>query len=109
MTRRSTCAADGCENVVVPNERGRPQIYCSPACRPSSRATYDQSRLVVELDHEPTHDDARPSGRIWQVRLRRGSRSVTIAEGLGRPSAEHLGRRIDELLSTRRTGGGAID
>jgi len=56
-------------------------------------------RLVVELEHEEIADGARPAGRIWQVRLRRGRRCVTIADGLGRPSAEHLVRLIDELLT----------
>lgn len=91
------CAAPGCTNPVVRPRTGRPPTYCSPACRPSARTT--TGHLVVEVDHEPTPDDARPTGRIWMVRLRRGSRSVIIAAELGRPSADHLAGQIGKLLS----------
>jgi hypothetical protein len=101
------CAAPGCENVVLrQNRRGRPPRYCSPACRPAAKAPL--RRLLVEVDHAPTTDQSRPLGRIWLVRLRRGQRSVVIASELGRPSADHLANQIRELLSTK-TRGGAIE
>jgi len=44
------------------------------------------------------------------VRLRRGERSVIVAIGLGRPSADHLANQISDLLEPiEPAGGGAID
>jgi hypothetical protein len=44
------------------------------------------------------------------VRLRRGDRSVIVAIGLGRPSADHLAGQISDLLGGRQPArGGAID
>jgi hypothetical protein len=68
------------------------------------------SSLVVELDHVAIAQNARPTGRIWSVRLRRGKRSVTIAEELGRPSADHLVAQINQLIGApAATKGGAIE
>ena len=79
------CAAPGCANPTVRRHpRGRPPIYCCPACQ--RRA----ARLYVDIDCD--HDTpGRPTGRVWRVRLCRRGRCVVIADGLGRPSAEHLG------------------
>jgi len=63
--------------------------------------------LVVEVDHEPTPDHARPRGRIWMVRLRRAGDTVVIASELGRPSADHLAGQISALLNPRRRAEGA--
>ena len=102
MTRRSTCAADGCDNAVVQNERGRPQIYCSPPCRPSSRATY-QSRSSSSSTMSPRRTTPVPPDGIWQVRLRRRpktSRSPTVSAD---PSAQRLASdRRAALNPTRR-------
>jgi hypothetical protein len=101
------CARDGCDNLVMRSARpGRPAIYCSPECRPTRQKG---SLLSVSVTHEPTEEGTRPAGRIWQVQLRRGARSVTIADGLGRPSAEHLARQVSELFSLSQAEGGAID
>jgi len=105
-TRTVTCAAPGCDEPVVRNRRGRPAIYCSPECRPAARG-HAGVHVVVEVDHEPTPDNERPTGRIWLVRLRRGSHSVVIAAELGRPSAEHLAGQLNELLASRRRANGA--
>lgn len=105
-----TCAAPGCTKAVERrHRRGRPPIYCSPACRASSHAlSAKTSTLVVEVDHEQT-DDARPAGRVWLVRLRRGSRAVTVASELGRPSADHLAAEISTVIAGQQaTRGGAI-
>ncbi len=64
-------------------------------------------RLVVEVDHEPVDDGARPAGRIWVVRLRRGPRQVVVASELGRPSADHLAHQIGDVISPRRRAKGA--
>jgi hypothetical protein len=98
-----TCAADGCENDVPPRtgRHGRPPVYCSPECRKNKPSL---GRLVVEIDHEPIEDEERPSGRVFLVRLRRGDKTVTIAEQLGRPSAELLAYEITELLPRQRGG-----
>lgn len=97
-----TCAAPGCdERVTRTGRRGRPAIYCSPACRPAARGRAGV-RVVVEVDHQPTPDDERPTGRVWIVRLRRGTQTVVIAAELGRPSADLLAGQLNELLATRR-------
>lgn len=105
-----TCAAPGCDNPIARTGRpGRPAIYCSPSCRPAGRGR-GGVHVVVEVDHQPTPDSERPLGRVWVVRLRRGEECVVIAAELGRPSAEHLARQLNMLLSTRRqTKGVAIE
>jgi hypothetical protein len=93
------CAAANCENPVPPQSgRGRRAIYCSPPCRPT--AHQPSQRLHAEVDHGATESGERPSGRVWSVQLHRGNRSVVVATELGRPSAEHLAARINDLLTT---------
>ena len=110
----STCQAPGCANPVTrTSTRGRPTRYCSPACRPSFYKARPARRLTVEIDHEPTEAGARPAGRVWSVQLSRGKKSVVVATGIGRPSADHLAGQLSELLglsaagSTRSRGGGS--
>ena len=99
MIETRTCAAQGCDTPVpLRTGRGRPFIYCSASCRPTQQRKDPKVSLVAEIDHEPTTENVRPAGRIWSVRLRRGSRVVTIAEELGRPSADHLIAQINELI-----------
>ena len=93
----TVCAAPGCNNTVVRRARGRPASYCSPACRPSRRTA--RPRLTVELDHPDTSPDGRPTDRVWVVRLRRGPRTVTIADNLGWPSAASLADQLNDLLT----------
>jgi len=100
----TTCAADGCGNEVPATKRpGRPSVYCSPACRPSF--VDRNSGVTADVGHEPTVDDARPSGRVFFVQLRNGKRTVVVASEIGRPSAEDLARRINEVLHPRANGG----
>ena len=101
------CAAPGCDEPVVrTGRRGRPAVYCAPACRPAGRGRAGV-HVVVEVDHEPTPDNERPTGRVWLVRLRRGTQSVVIAAELGKPSADLLAGQLNELLATRRQALGA--
>jgi hypothetical protein len=100
----TACAAAGCSNEVPAETRpGRPSIYCSPACRPSFAGR--GPGVTVTVGHEPTPDNTRPSGRIFFVQLRNGKRSVVVASEIGRPSAEDLARRINEVLHPRAQGG----
>jgi hypothetical protein len=91
---RLTCARDGCENPVLrrPNQRGRPQIYCSPACRPS----YSRPQLSVEVEREES-DDAE-HGRDWSVRLRRGERILVVQRGIGRFSATAFAAELSAIV-----------
>jgi hypothetical protein len=100
-----TCAAPSCDNPVPPSPRGRPPIYCSPACRPSRQPR--SSSVYVEIDHPATSADGRPVERLWTVRLRRGNRAVVIADNLGWPSANALAHELFDLLTPTR--GAAID
>jgi hypothetical protein len=95
----STCQGPGCANPIPQtSRRGRPTAYCSPACRPSSYKARRPRRITVEVDHEPTETGARPTGRVWSVQLSRGTKSVVVASGLGRPSADHLAGQLSQLL-----------
>lgn len=102
----TACANPGCDNPLpAPNHTGRPAIYCSPACRKRRRhppaGKSDDSvgdAIVVELDHPATSTDGRPPQRIWTLRLRRRQHSVTIAEGLGWPTANALAQQLRHLL-----------
>lgn len=96
-----TCAGPECNEPVIVGGRGRPRIYCSAACR-NRRSHGPVGRVVVEVDHEPRPPNARPTGRIWAVQLRRLDYTVVIATGLGRPSAEDLARQIDRLINPPR-------
>ena len=106
-----TCAATGCENPVPERTgRGRPFLYCSASCRPTGQRQHRLGDLVVEIDHAEVADNIRPAGRIWSVRLRRGTRSVTVAEELGRPSADHLVAQLSELIGKPSGAkGGAVE
>lgn len=106
VERAALCAAPGCDEIIVRAGRGRPKLYCSPACRPAARG-HAGVRVIVEVDHAPTPDLGRPTGRVWLVRMRCGTRSVVIAAELGRPSADHLAGQLNELLATRRRAKGA--
>jgi hypothetical protein len=100
----AVCARPGCTQPVASRQHsyGRPPIYCSPECRPSYKR--DPRTVTVELDHD---DD---DGRYWTVRLRRGHRTVLVAQHLGRFSATLLYRDLDQLLHPRSAPkGGAID
>jgi len=68
----------------------------------------NRGRLTVEVDHEPVEDGARPVGRVWLVRLRRGKRQVVVAAELGRPSADHLANQIAHVVSPGRAEGAAM-
>lgn len=102
------CRAPGCGQPLRRGGRGRPPLYCSPACRRAALGA--RARLTVEVDHEPMEADGRPTGRVWLVRMRRGTRAVVIASELGRPSADHLASQIASLLSPcRGAEGGAME
>ena len=91
----TVCAAADCENPVPRRPgRGRPAIYCSPECRP----TRCRPGVVVEVDHPEASPDGRRAQRVWTVRLRRGRRTVVIAEDLGWPSAHALAAQLEDLL-----------
>lgn len=107
----STCQAPGCTNPVTQTSpTGRRTRYCSPACRPSSHKARRARRLTVEIDHEPTEAGVRPLGRVWFVQLSSGTKSVIVASGLGRPSADHLAGQLSELLGRgERAKGGAVE
>lgn len=105
------CAAPDCTAPVTHHGgRGRPALYCSPACRAAASRNHRRTRdtpPTVEVDHCSTSARGRPSGRVWLVRLRRGEHAVVIATGLGRPSAEHLARQITQLLHPHSDRGGS--
>lgn len=108
MSDPGLCATPGCGAILPPQTgRGRPRIYCSPQCR--TQAVANRGRLTVEVDHEPVEDGARPAGRVWLVRLRRGGRQVVVAAELGRPSADHLANQITDVVSPARAEGAAMD
>ena len=97
-----SCARPGCTNPVVRNPRGRPRLYCSPACRTQGyRDTHLDARhqITVEVDHGSTSSRGRPAGQVWLIRLRRGHQQVIVATGLGRPSADHLANQIDNIIN----------
>lgn len=55
-------------------------------------------RLAVEVDSGSATSWERPPARAWLVRLRSGERSVIVAWGLSRSSAEDLAERIAQIL-----------
>lgn len=105
------CARPGCPNPVNrPNSRGRPPIYCSPACRAQAQRRPADGPILVEVDHGPLNAQRRPAGRVWLVRLRRGHHAVIVASGLGRTTADSLAAQITTVLHPRpTTPGAAID
>lgn len=101
------CAAPGCEEPLPEQTgRGRRRRFCSPQCRTASATR--TAPLAVEVDHENLDENARPLGRVWLVKMRRGPKEVVVAQGLGRPSADYLARQIADLIERPRKpeGGG---
>jgi hypothetical protein len=95
------CARPDCPNPVPRNPRGRPRLYCTPACRMAAHRDRDpdaRAPLTVEVDHGSTSSRGRPAGHVWLVRLRRGQHQVVVAVGLGRPSAEHLAAQVRDVI-----------
>ncbi|MDA8044452.1 MAG: hypothetical protein M0Z30_04320 [Actinomycetota bacterium] len=105
------CARPDCPNPVTrPTRRGRPPIYCSPACRARAKRRPPAEPILVEVDHGSLTAQGRPAGRVWLVRLRRGPHAVIVATGLGRTTADHLAAQITAVVATRSTTtGAAID
>ena len=89
------CAGTGCPNPVTRNPRGRPRLYCTPACQMTAHR-YDHpdrhAPLTVETDHGSTSSRSRPAGHVWLVRLRRGNQQAVIA------AAEHLAAQIRDVI-----------
>ena len=112
MTTRSprSCANPSCDQPVIrAHRRGRPPLYCSPTCRNRHRAKprppADPNQLTVHVGHDHP-GPGRPAGPVWHVTLTRGLHTVTIATGLGRPSADHLAHQLHRLI---RPSGAAND
>ena len=102
------CSAPGCHVTLPPyNGRGRPRLYCSPDCRSANRRSPRRSTLSVEVDHTGDDTAGRPVGRVWLVRLRRGSEEVTVASELGRPTDDYLAIRIALLIDDEQRASGA--
>jgi hypothetical protein len=102
----ATCARPGCGAPLLRKARGRPPLYCSAACRHLVARKSPVPRLLVEIDAETSDGTGRPTGHVWLVRLRRGERSVEVATGLGRPSAEYLARQLRDLIDVPRPAEG---
>ena len=102
------CAAPGCDEPLPEQTgRGRRRLFCSPRCRTASATRTAQ--LGVEVDHETLDENAaRPFGRVWLVKMRRGPKEVVVAQGLGRPSAAYLASQLADLIERprRQEGGG---
>ncbi len=63
----------------------------------------------VEVGHEPVPEGERPTGRIFFVRLSRGTLGRRLKR-VSKPSADHLARQIEGLIcSHRRAKGGAVE
>jgi len=95
------CARPGCPLTVVRNPRGRPRLYCSPACRTETyrqQPAVARQPILVEVDHGSTSSRGRPAGQVWLVRLRRGNTQAIVAIGLGRTSADLLASQIRNFL-----------
>jgi hypothetical protein len=102
------CARPGCPNPIIrPTRRGRPPIYCSPACRQRAKQRRAGGPILVEVDHGSLTAEGRPAGRVWLVRLRRGPQTVIVASGLGRTTADHLAGQITTVLNPQSTTKGA--
>lgn len=92
------CAAPNCDNPVPRRPGpGRPAIYCTPTCRPSHNPRPD-GPITINIDPQP----AAPGSAGWTLTLRRGQRTVTIANNLGRFAAILLHNDIQQLLNPRR-------
>jgi hypothetical protein len=102
------CARPDCPNPVIrPGHRGRPPIYCSPTCRARAQRRPPNGPIVVEVDHGSLSAEGRPAGRVWLVRIRSGPKTVIVASGLGRTTADHLADQIIAVLRPQSTTPGA--
>ena len=102
------CARPDCINPVIrPRRRGRPPIYCSPDCRARAKRRPSTAPVLVEVDHGSLSSQGRPAGRVWLVRISRGSQTAIIATGLGRTTADNLAAQISAVLRPPSTTQGA--
>ena len=104
----AVCAAPGCGKPVPPRRPGaigRPPIYCSIACRPSSKW---HAPLTVDVEDE-AQGTTGGRGHDWTVRLRRGRRSVVVVRGLGWLSANTLAADLRRFLFPQEEGGDTIE
>jgi hypothetical protein len=94
------CAEPGCTNALPEASTGRPAAFCSPACRSRAhrRRHRQQDPLSVEVRLGSTSSKGRTRGRVWMVRLCRGSDSMIVAIGLSHGAAERLSERITEII-----------
>lgn len=102
------CAAHGCEGRVVrAGARGRPPIYCSPACRPSQHSQGGgATAVVVEVEPDDADLEDLEARRTFVVRLRRGQRFVVVARGVGRFSAAGIADELRVLFPPKAQQGG---
>lgn len=105
-----TCAASGCDNPVPDRNGtpGRPFLYCSPQCRPSSKPHHYRPPLTVDI-HQDNDADNTHNPRTWTVALRRGADTVIIGDQLGRFSATALARDLQQLIHPPPHQGGPTD
>jgi len=109
VTASQTCAAPGCDGLVVRVvARGRPPIYCSPTCRPSHAPSSGRGHATISVEVEPdnSHLEDPAAARTFIVRLRRGKHSVVVANGAGRFSAAALAEDLRGLLAPKAQQGG---
>jgi hypothetical protein len=94
------CAEPGCINTLPEQSTGRPAAFCSPTCRSRAhrRRHREQDPISVDVQLGSTSSKGRTHGRVWMVRLCRGSDSLIVAIGLSRGAAERLSERMTEII-----------
>lgn len=66
-------------------------------------------RLLVEVDAPEVEATERPTGHVWQVRLRRGRMVVVLADGVGRLAAMTFAREVEAVIVPDSRKGGIIE
>ncbi len=99
-SRHETAAPAPTASTRAPQPpRPAPDLLHPPPAAPPAHRHDARQPLHVEIVTASTSSRGRPAGHVWLIRLRRGPHQVTLAVGLGRPSADHLARQIRDVIN----------
>ena len=93
------CERVGCDQILPEHCIGRPQRYCSAACRMAAHRQRKRGPIRAEVHFGSATTRSRPEERSWMVKLLRDNEEVIVTFGQTRDAAERLTARLNEFLN----------
>ena len=94
-----TCERVGCDQILPEHSNGRPQRYCSAACRMAAHRQRKRGPIRAEVHFGSATTRSRPEERSWMVKLLRDNEELIVTFGQTRDAAERLSARLNEFLN----------